>query len=66
MRKVVKKGNSAFIRAAFVLLVVLVAVYIPLKIHIARTDTGGAPTRHEIPFSIFVTGDLAGFREPCG
>lgn len=46
--------------------VVLLAIYIPLKIHIARSDGAGAVIPDGTSFSIFVTSDLRGYREPCG
>ena len=55
-----------FIRAILVLFVVLLAIYIPLKMHIARSDQGGGTMPGDISFSIFVTSDLKGYREPCG
>ena len=55
-----------FIRAILVLFIVLLAIYIPLKIHIARSEQGGGAIPADISFSIFATSDLKGYREPCG
>lgn len=48
-----------------VLFVILLAVYIPLKIYIARSGDSETP-REPVRFSIFVTNELNGYREPCG
>jgi len=55
------------IRAGMILLIVLLAVYIPLKIYITRSEpeTAGGPLAGTT-LSIFVTNELSGYREPCG
>ncbi|HER43795.1 MAG TPA: hypothetical protein ENO08_04985 [Candidatus Eisenbacteria bacterium] len=55
-----------FIRAALVLFALLLAVYIPLKIYIARSESSDGASREPVLFSIFVTNELNGYREPCG
>ncbi len=62
MRRTVSKINTLFIRAGFILLLVLLAVYIPLKIFISQNPGVADGTS----LSIFVTTELAGYREPCG
>lgn len=63
MRRTSKKQSFPFIRAILALFVVLLAIYIPLKIHIARS---GEAVPDNVSFSVFVTSDLKGYREPCG
>jgi len=57
--------TSPFLKMIVVIFVALLAVYIPLKIYIARTG-GGEPVADGTTVSIFVTADLHGYREPCG
>jgi hypothetical protein len=64
MKRTTGNKNFLFIRAAFILFFVLLAIYVPLKIYIARSDEATASSK--IPFSIFVTNELNGYREPCG
>jgi hypothetical protein len=66
MNRVRRKKGFSFIRAALILFVLLLAIYIPLKIHIARSGTAGDAGTDDTAFSIFVTSDLKLFREPCG
>ncbi len=66
MRRMSKKRSFPFVRAALVLFVVLLAIYIPLKIHVARSDASGEAIPDGVSLSIFVTSDLKGYREPCG
>ncbi len=63
MKRTSKRPGFPFIRPILMLFVVLLAIYIPLKIHIARS---GEATPVDVSFSIFVTSDLKGYREPCG
>jgi len=58
--------TNLFIRAALILFVILLAIYIPLKIYIARSESAGAASREPVIFSLFVTNELNGYREPCG
>ena len=44
---------------------VLLAAWIVLKIHIARTEPQPPPP-DGTKLSIFVTAELKGYREPCG
>jgi len=64
--KTASKKTFPFIRAALILFVVLLAIYIPLKIYIARSDNTAETSREPLQFSIFVTNELNGYREPCG
>lgn len=65
MRRTTGKTNRRLIHAMLAVFVVLLAVYIPLKIYIARSESsGGVPP--DVRISIFVTGGLEGYREPCG
>ncbi len=66
MKRSAGKQRFIFLRAALVLFIVLLAVYIPLKIHIARSDVGESSTLDGQSLSIFVTNELRGYREPCG
>jgi len=52
------------IRAALMLFAVLLVIYIPLKIYLAVSDQ--PPVASGTTISVFVTTDLAGYREPCG
>ncbi len=65
MKRTAGRPGNRFIRAALILFIVLAAVYITLKIYIARSENS-----HTIPdgfrMSIFVTNQLEGYREPCG
>ena len=58
--------TDRFIRAALILFVILLAIYIPLKIYIARSESAGGASREPVLFSLFVTNELNGYREPCG
>lgn len=64
--KTTSRHTSRFIRAALILFVVLLAIYIPLKIYIARSDNSNGASEESLQFSIFVTNELNGYREPCG
>ncbi|MBN1163242.1 MAG: hypothetical protein JXB45_01565 [Candidatus Krumholzibacteriota bacterium] len=65
MRRKRRVHKSPFIRMILAIFVLLLLIYIPLKIYIARS--GEVP---RIPdgtrLSIFVTNELKGYREPCG
>jgi hypothetical protein len=63
-------GNTArqlspFIRIMIAIFLVLLAVWIVLKIYIARTEPSEPPV-DGTKVSIFVTAGLNGYREPCG
>jgi hypothetical protein len=66
MMRTTSKKTYPFIRWAFVLFLALLAVYIPLKIYIARSEgtSGGRP--RPVSLSIFMTNELDGHGEPCG
>ena len=64
MIRTAKKPQFKFIRAALVLFAVLAVLYIPLKIYIAKSEARAIPDGTK--FSIFATGELVGYREPCG
>ena len=63
-------GNTArqlspFIRIMIAIFLLLFAVWIVLKIYIARTEPSEPPV-DGTKLSIFVTAELNGYREPCG
>ncbi len=60
------RKSFPFIRWAFVLFLVLLAVYIPLKIYIANSEGDAGDSGKATSFSIFITNELNGYREPCG
>ncbi len=66
MKKTSRKRSFPLIRAALILFIVLLAIYIPLKIHIARSGAAVTAIPDGTSLSIFATSDLNGFREPCG
>lgn len=57
---------NPFIRAALIIFVILLAIYIPLEIYIARSEKAADSSRDPVLFSLFVTNELNGYREPCG
>ena len=59
------KKTYPFIRWAIVLFLVLLAIYIPLKIYIARSENAAGEESEALSFSIFLTSELEGYREPC-
>ncbi len=54
------RQTNRFIRAALILFIILLAIYI------ARSDSGSGASGATLKFSIFVTNELNGYREPCG
>lgn len=64
-RKTTSKKTYPFIRWAIILFVVLLAIYIPLKIYIARSENAAGDSSEAVSFSIFLTNELNGYREPC-
>ncbi|MBN1885356.1 MAG: hypothetical protein JW876_07535 [Candidatus Krumholzibacteriota bacterium] len=64
MRRAPGSPRFNFIRPGLALLAILLAVYIPLRIYLATSDQPDVPPGTSI--SLFVTTDLAGYREPCG
>lgn len=64
--KTKNKSGFPFIKVALILFIILLAIYIPLKIYIARSDNTAGAARKPLQFSIFVTNELNGYREPCG
>jgi cytoskeletal protein RodZ len=63
-------GNTArqlspFIRIMIAIFLILLAVWIVLKIYIARTEPSEPPA-DGTKVSVFVTAGLKGYREPCG
>lgn len=66
MRRSSRRQSFPFIRAALVLFVVLLAIYIPLKIYITRSGDAEEAVNGNLSFSVFATSDLKGYREPCG
>lgn len=45
--------------------IVLLAIYIPLKIYILRSETAGQ-VEDGTTLKIYLTNELNGYREPCG
>ena len=62
--KTTSRQTNRFIKAALILFVILLAIYIPLEIYIARSEES-RPVE-PVEFSVFVTNELNGYREPCG
>ena len=66
MRRASNKKTYPFMRWAFILFLVLLAVYVPLKIYIARSEGGSSAPSDTYTISIFLTNELYGHGEPCG
>lgn len=66
MRKTAERQSFTFIRAGLVLLIVLLAIYIPLRFYLAKPGTALPKEINGTTISIFVTNELRGYREPCG
>ena len=64
MRRTQKPRISPFVPILIVIFLALLISWIGLKIYIARSGGAGPPADGE-RVSIFVTGELAGYREPC-
>jgi hypothetical protein len=63
----IRDRNIFLIRTAFILLVILVAVYIPLKLYIVLTEEEKNKTYLlGKTLSIFATSELKGEWKPCG
>lgn len=65
MKRTPKSNLSPFVPLMVIIFLVLLAVWVPLKMHIART-TSRDPVADGTRLSVFVTNELAGYREPCG
>jgi hypothetical protein len=58
---------SRFVRnAALVVLALLLAIYLPLRVRMAREERARGTPAPGTSISIFVTNRLGGYREPCG
>jgi hypothetical protein len=66
MTRTSRRRSFPLIRAALILFIVLLAIYIPLKIHIAKSGATVTAIPDGTSLSIFATSDLKGYREPCG
>jgi hypothetical protein len=66
MKRTASRYNPKLIRAGLVLFIVLLAIYIPLKIHIVHSGSVDTAVLEGDSLSIFVTNELNGYREPCG
>jgi hypothetical protein len=66
MRKTTRLPGQKFILAMLLVFIILLAIYIPLKLYIAQTESEPADRLDGLELSIFVTADLAGYREPSG
>jgi hypothetical protein len=65
MRRTTNPRISPFVPILIVIFIVLLVAWIGLRIHIARSGADGTPADGQA-VSIFVTGGLDGYREPCG
>jgi hypothetical protein len=65
MVKTVSRPHYIFIRAGLILLIVLLAIYIPLKIYISSSESAVTNAPDGLTISIFATNELWGYREPC-
>ena len=59
------RQQSPFIRIILIIFIVLLAIYVPLKIYIARQGSD-EPVPDGTTVRIYVTTELNGYREPCG
>ncbi len=55
---------NSLVRLALVVLVIVCAIYVPLRVHQVRAGSGAEHPQAGAALSIFVTDGLAGFREP--
>ena len=60
------RKTNPLIRASLVVLIVLFVIYVPFKWHEVRSGRGTERPPDGAALSIFVTDELAGFREPYG
>jgi hypothetical protein len=51
---------------ALVILAALIAIYLPVRSRIARSDRSREGPAPGTALSVFFTNQLAGYREPCG
>jgi hypothetical protein len=58
--------THSLIRASVVVVVILCAIYVPLKLYETRSKRGTERPPKGAALSIFVTDELAGYREPYG
>lgn len=65
MRQARNPRISPFVPILVVIFFALLVAWTSLKIYIARSG-GGEPPADGEAVSIFVTGELGGYREPCG
>lgn len=65
MRHTQNPRISPFVWILIAIFLALLIAWIALKIYIAGTD-GREPPADGETVSIFVTGELGGYREPCG
>jgi hypothetical protein len=60
------RRTHPLIRASVAVLIILCAIYVPLKLHETRSGRGMERPPEGAALSIFVTDELAGYREPYG
>jgi hypothetical protein len=60
------RSAAAFRNAAAVVLLLLLALYVPLRVRMAREDRAPEPCAPGTELGIFFTSNLSGYREPCG
>jgi hypothetical protein len=58
--------RSPLRNAAIIILLILLAIYIPFRIRMTRDERSREKPAAGTRISIFVTNELAGYREPCG
>ena len=66
MEKPGTRSAAAFRNAAAVVLLVLLALYVPLRVRMAREDRAVERCAPGTELGIFFTSNLSGYREPCG
>jgi hypothetical protein len=66
MERTSPRKLNPLIRASVIVLIILCAIYIPFRLHQARSGSGAEQPPPDTALSIFVTDELAGYREPSG
>jgi hypothetical protein len=58
--------RSPLLVPALVILAALIAVYLPIRSRMARSERSPEAPAPGTALSVFFTNQLAGYREPCG
>jgi hypothetical protein len=66
MERTKPRSRSPLIVPALVVLAALAAVYLPIRLGIAKSDRAREAPARGAAVSVFLTNQLAGYREPCG